>query len=122
MLHDEPVPSADHSSAERDRPSAAESIPKKRHSEPDHFERAGQILQVQRGHLHVPAAGHLDSSEHHACYRTDLSFTYLSDGDRILEYLICPRIVTDQISHSAHADLFKKLFCLFTDSFQLTDL
>ena len=122
MFHDKAVPPSHDPSPQRKRASLSERIPQKRHPEPDHLQRSGEIFEIQRRHLHIPIPRYLDPAEHSACHRTGTPLTGFSDRDRILKYLIRPRIIADKVSHRAHANLFEQLFRFLPDSLQFTDL
>ena len=50
-------------------------------------------------------------------HRSDLILFQGSDGLRLFKPVVIPRIIVKQILQGTYADFFKKLFCLFADSF-----
>ena len=121
MLHDKLAFLVDHAPPDDNRSTAFQCIFQKRHPEPDHLQRTGQILHIGCRHLHISPAARLDSSVNDAFDSLNLSFFQFSDTDRLFVHIIPARIIPEQITDRIYTHFLEQLFRLFSYSFQFTD-
>ena len=118
MLHYKIVPPSCNTPAQDDHPAFPERIPEKRHAEPDHLDRAGQVFQMEGCYLQRTTSRHRNAPEYTACDGDSLPFFNFTDRNRILIDIKSPGIIPDQFADRMDAHFLKEFFGFFSDSFQ----